>query len=164
MWLCPLPVQAVVGLSNAPTRSISFYNTHTDETLEVCYFKKGCYQSHALRQIDHILRDHRTGDIHPIDHQLLDLLHIISVKSCTTEPFHIISGYRSPATNALLRRISKGVAQHSWHMHGKAIDIRLPDHDTRHLKQLAMKCRVGGVGYYPESDFVHLDTGEVRCW
>jgi uncharacterized protein YcbK (DUF882 family) len=164
VWLCPLPVQAAVWQLAAPNRSLSFYNTHTNETLEVHYFQKGFYQARALRQINHILRDHRTGDIHPIDHHLLDLLHAVSKKSCTTTPFHIVSGYRSPATNARLRKLSKGVAQHSLHMQGRAIDIRLPDCDTRQLKQIAMNFKVGGVGYYPESDFVHLDTGEIRHW
>jgi uncharacterized protein YcbK (DUF882 family) len=164
LWLCPLPVQAAFRQLAASNRNLSFYNTHTNETLDVRYFENGRYQSRALKRINYILRDHRTGDIHPIDYHLLDLLYAVSQKSCTAAPFHIISGYRSPATNAMLRKISKGVALHSLHIQGKAIDIRLPDCDTRHLKQIAMNFKVGGVGYYPASDFVHLDTGEVRYW
>ena len=145
-------------------KNLAFYNTHTDERLEVCYFRKGKYNTEALRKINYILRDHRTGDIKAIDVQLLELLHAISITTKSQAPFHIISGYRSAATNRKLRRNSNGVASRSMHMQGKAIDIRVPDLSTKKLHRVAIKMKGGGVGYYPRSDFVHVDVGRVRYW
>jgi uncharacterized protein YcbK (DUF882 family) len=110
------------------------------------------------------LRDHRTGQMHPIDRKLLDLLHEVQRRTGSQAPFEMISGYRSAATNERLRRQGHRVARRSLHMVGKAIDIRLPDLSTRRLRDAAVAMRRGGVGYYARSNFVHLDTGRVRRW
>ena len=109
-------------------------------------------------------RDFRTGDVHAIDTGLLDLLHNLTTVTETTRPFQVISGYRSPATNAMLRQVSEGVAAGSLHMQGLAIDIRLADVPLGKLRKAALAMKRGGVGYYPASDFVHVDTGRVRAW
>lgn len=148
----------------ASRRSLAFYNIHTDEHLRICYFEQGRYLPSALSDINYILRDFRTDTIKAIDPHLLDLLHTINDRIGSRETFHVISGYRTPATNALLRRESTGVAQHSLHVKAKAIDIRLPGYSTRRLRNLCVSLRAGGVGYYPRSDFVHVDTGRFRTW
>jgi uncharacterized protein YcbK (DUF882 family) len=145
-------------------RSLSFYNLHTDERLNICYFMCGRYQTQALNKIDFILRDHRSGEIKPIDRALLDLLFDLSRQIDPGSCFHVISGYRSPTTNARLRKRSRGVASGSLHMEGRAIDIRVPGYNTSRLRQICQNLKAGGVGYYPKSDFVHVDTGRVRSW
>lgn len=145
-------------------RSLAFFNTHTGERLSVCFFKNGAYCPEAMQRINRILRDHRTGDIEAMDTRLLDLLYSVNQRLGTGSPFHIISGYRSPKTNTKLRKRSSGVAKFSFHMLGRAIDIRLPGCDTRRLRQACRDLKLGGVGYYPRSDFVHVDTGAFRTW
>jgi uncharacterized protein YcbK (DUF882 family) len=145
-------------------RTLSFYNTHTRERLQACYFKNRALCADSLSQIDHILRDHRTGDIKEIDRKLLDLLFVLRKKLKTNKPFHIISGYRSPKTNGMLRKNSQGIAKNSLHMEGQAIDIRIPQLPLTHLRKTAMSLMAGGVGYYPDSDFIHVDVGWVRYW
>ncbi len=147
-----------------PDRQLAFFNIHTGEKLCVCYYSEGNYHPDALARIDQVLRDHRTDEIKPIDPRLLDLLHAVRSRIRPCDPFHVISGYRSTATNEKLRRRTSGVASKSLHTQGQAIDIRLPGYRTRRLRDLCMTFRAGGVGYYPESDFVHLDTGRVRAW
>jgi len=150
---------------NAPMeRSLGFYNTHTDETLKTVYWAEGKYQPEALREINRILRDYRTGDVYSMDENLLDLLYLLQAKTGRKGGFHIISGYRSPATNAMLSARSAGVAKRSYHMQGKAIDIRLPGYDLEKLHQAALALKAGGVGYYPSSNFIHVDVGPVRRW
>jgi uncharacterized protein YcbK (DUF882 family) len=145
-------------------RTLAFYNVHTQEQIEVCYFDQDGYRFEALTQIDHILRDHRTGKINPIDTSLIDLLYTVQCQIRPLSPFSIISGYRSPETNERLRRASSGVAKRSLHTKGQAIDIRLPGYQTAKLRDLCVTLQSGGVGYYPKSDFVHLDIGPVRTW
>ena len=148
-------------------RTLSFFNTHTGERLETTYCCDGKYEPEALKQIDHILRDWRVDKVKPIDPKLLDLLHELSGTLETDSPFHIISGYRSPVTNAGLREkggAHTGVATQSLHMVGKAIDIRVPGVKLDHLRRAARSLKLGGVGYYPTSNFVHVDTGRVRYW
>lgn len=161
-----LPLQTLAAsLSKTdPQRRLSFYNTHTCESIDTCYFEQGAYCRDALDQINYILRDHRAREVHPIDLHLLDQLYAIKSKVCPKAPFYIISGYRSPATNIMLRQTTKGVARTSFHTKGRAIDIRLPGYRTKRLRDLCIAMKCGGVGYYPESNFVHLDTGPVRCW
>ena len=146
------------------TRALNFIHTHTGERLAVKYFSGGAYLPDALATIDYLLRDFRTGDVQSIDADLLDLLHGLAGLTQTTQPFQIISGYRSPATNEMLRHRSEGVAAGSLHMKGQAIDIRLGDVPLIRLRQAAVEIRRGGVGFYPASDFVHVDTGRVRMW
>lgn len=145
-------------------RRLKFFNTHTKERLEVCYLRDGQYHPEAIEAINNILRDHRTNEVHPIDHRLLDLLHGIRTKAGQDSCLHIISGYRSPATNAKLRRRSRGVARKSLHMLGYAVDIRIPGVRTASVRKIAMGLKQGGVGYYRKSDFVHVDIGPVRTW
>ena len=146
------------------TRSLSFVHTHTGESLSAVYFRSGSYQSAGLEQINHVLRDFRTSEVHAIDPSVLDILFDLQVRMNREEPYQVISGYRSPRTNAALRRCSTGVAEHSLHMQGKAIDVRVSGFATRKLHELALQMGRGGVGFYPASDFVHLDCGRVRCW
>ncbi|MBU4494381.1 MAG: DUF882 domain-containing protein [Acidobacteria bacterium] len=145
-------------------RTLSFYQTHTCETLDACYWNDGDYVPHSLQQIDLILRDHRTGEVKPIEKKLLDMLFVLQKNLKTDKNIHIISGYRSPQTNQKLRKKSLGVAKKSLHMSGKAVDIRIPGIPLQKLRRAAMDLKAGGVGYYPGSDFIHIDTGRVRCW
>ncbi|HEV2284397.1 MAG TPA: DUF882 domain-containing protein [Steroidobacteraceae bacterium] len=145
-------------------RCVSFVHTHTGEALRATYFEDGAYQADCLARVDHLLRDFRTGDVHPIDPALLDILFDLQVRADRDEPFQVICGYRSPATNAMLHRRSEGVAVHSMHLEGRAIDIRLGGYSTRELAGHARALGRGGVGYYEQSDFVHVDTGRVRTW
>lgn len=147
-----------------PERSLSLYNIHTGESLEAVYWANGRYLSEPLAEINHILRDHRTGKKQSFDTRLLDLLYSIRTKLEVQQPFYIISGYRSPKTNAILRKWDGGVARKSYHMYGKAVDIRLPGFRLSSLRRVAMEQKGGGVGYYPRSGFIHLDLGSVRYW
>lgn len=149
---------------DAGRRALAFHNLHTGENLDLVYWSDGAYHPDALHQINHLLRDFRTGDVHPIAPQLLDLLVEVNGQLETTDPFEVISGYRSPATNAMLRHESEGVAKASLHMQGEAIDVRVADRSLAMLHKAAMGLRGGGVGYYPHSDFVHIDIGRVRYW
>jgi uncharacterized protein YcbK (DUF882 family) len=153
----PLPV------GHAP-RALSFYNLHTDERLRTVYWEDGEYVTGALDRINYILRDFRRNEIKPIDRKLLDLLVALRKKLDTSADIDIISGYRSPQTNAMLHAHSEGVAIHSMHVYGKAIDIHVPGRELAMVRRAALSLQYGGVGYYPHSDFVHVDTGRVRHW
>ncbi len=145
-------------------RSLSFLNLHTGEHINTAYWADGDYLPEGLLAINHLMRDFRTGDQKKIDHRLLELLYQTRMHLETEDHIHLISGYRSPKTNAMLRKHSKGVALHSLHMDGKAADIRIPGRTLEHLHQVALSMRGGGVGYYPHSGFVHIDCGRVRSW
>ena len=145
-------------------KTLSFEHTHTGEKLKIIYFERGNYIKDALQEINYLLRDFRTDDIHPIDTALLDQLFYLKQTLGLNKPFHIISGYRSPFTNAQLRKHSHGVAEHSFHMQGKAIDIRVERLSSRTIRNAALTMAQGGVGYYPRNNFVHLDTGRFRTW
>jgi uncharacterized protein YcbK (DUF882 family) len=145
-------------------KGLAFYNTHTRENLSATYFRSGQLLPEALQKINYILRDHRTGEVREIDVRLLDLLHRLAGEIGCSQPFHVISGYRSKKTNAYLCQEGGGVAAGSLHMSGQAIDIRLPDCCLSDLRKAALSLKAGGVGYYPKSDFVHVDIGRVRCW
>jgi uncharacterized protein YcbK (DUF882 family) len=145
-------------------RSLSFYHTHTGESLDVTYFSGGEYDQAALDDLNRFLADFRTGDEVEMDPGVFDILHEIQVVSGSTGTFEVISAYRSPATNEMLRGRSGGVARNSQHVRGKAIDVRLTDLDTAELRDVALSLKRGGVGYYQQSDFVHVDTGRVRRW
>lgn len=162
--ITPLPAAAAINRQPKATRELTLFNPHTQERLKVCYYRGGQYAPECLEQLNHIMRDYRTGDVKHIDTGLFDLLYEISTHIPTHSPFHVISGYRSPATNARLRRHSKGVASKSLHLQGKAVDIRVPDLSARDLREIAVRIKGGGVGYYPKSGFVHVDVGQVRYW
>ena len=147
-----------------PSRGLRLQNLHTGEALAVDYAAGGRYLDDALAEVNQVLRDFRTGDVGPIDPTLLDLLHALAERTGTRQPFQVISGYRSPATNAALHQRSSGVATHSLHMEGRAIDIRLADVALPTLRDAALSLQLGGVGFYPGSNFVHVDTGRVRRW
>lgn len=145
-------------------RTLRFVHTHTGEKLVAPYSQGGCYLPECLDRVSHFLRDFRTGESYPIDPGLLDILYDLQIQADREDAFQIISGYRSPATNSNLRSKSKGVAERSLHMQGKALDIRLTGFSTRKLRDLALSLQRGGVGYYASSDFLHIDTGRVRFW
>jgi uncharacterized protein YcbK (DUF882 family) len=145
-------------------RTLGMVNTHTGERLQVRYFEAGQYVPAAMDRLSHLLRDHRSGESAAIDPRLFDQLHALA-RCAECEPhFEIISGYRSPASNAKLQAKSKGVATNSLHMQGRAIDVRLSGTRCSNLRDLALAMQSGGVGYYAKSDFVHLDTGRFRTW
>jgi uncharacterized protein YcbK (DUF882 family) len=165
--LVPLALAAPWGRARAarPERGLSFRHLHTGERLSVTYYAEGDYVAESLSEVDRLLRDFRTGEVHPIDPALLDILHDLTVAvERRGRTLDIISGYRSPKTNAMLRKRSSGVAKRSLHMQGRAIDVRLPGLDTARLRKAAVGMGRGGVGYYRKSDFVHLDTGRFRTW
>lgn len=162
--LAPLPWPAAVAARVPRDPRLALYNTHTGESLTSVYRRDGTILPDAIAALSHILRDHRTDEVKTIDARLLDLLAELARRLDCREPFHVISGYRSPATNAALRRQSRGVAHRSYHLQGKAIDVRLPGVDTALLWRAALREQGGGVGHYPRSDFIHLDTGPVRQW
>jgi uncharacterized protein YcbK (DUF882 family) len=162
--ISPCPCFAALRGRLLSERKLAFFNPHTGESLEAVYWANGKYLSPAMTKIDHILRDYRTNEIKPIDFRLLDLLCDVAMKFESQQPFHIISGYRSPKTNAFLRQCGRGVAKNSLHIQGKAADIRLPDVRLASLRQAAVNLKGGGVGYYPRSNFVHIDVGRIRYW
>ena len=159
-----LAATRIVRAADDGHRTLSFVHTHTGEQLTAAYYKEGAYCSTVLQQVNVLLRDFRNNTVYPIDPLLLDRLFLLQSVIGGSEPFQVISGYRSPATNAALRERSNGVAEHSLHMEGRAIDVRLAGVATEKLARLAIQQASGGVGFYRVSDFVHVDTGRVRSW
>ena len=145
-------------------RTLAFDHLHTGEKAKITYWEHGKYIPDALAEVNHILRDHHNGKVHKIDRNLLNLLHALHKKVGSNQPFKVICGYRSPETNAMMHENSTGVAKHSMHIEGRAVDIALADRPLRDLRRAALGLRDGGVGYYPESQFVHVDTGPIRKW
>ncbi|MEE1657851.1 DUF882 domain-containing protein [Microvirga sp. CF3062] len=156
------PMQGAAAFGE--TRTLSFFHTHTKESLTVTFRRNGRIDEGALSQLNWFLRDWRVEKPAQMDARLFDILWEVYRESGSSQPINIISAYRSPETNGALRRRSSGVAEHSQHMLGKAMDIRLPDVETGRLRAIAMKMQYGGVGYYASSAFVHVDTGSVRAW
>lgn len=148
----------------AVPRSIAFRHTHTGESLSLTYAVGNEYLPQALSAVDRVLRDHRTHAVHPMDPALLDQLHQLTEITGTRSPFQVICGYREPRSNEMLRSRSTGVARQSLHLEGRAVDVRLADVALAELRDAAVSLGAGGVGFYPESNFVHLDTGRVRRW
>jgi uncharacterized protein YcbK (DUF882 family) len=145
-------------------RVLSFVHTHTHERLSVAYFADGAYLPEGLASLNSFLKDHRTGQEHAIDPALYDMLNDLRFVTRTNSPFQVISAYRSPNTNAMLRQNGGGVAKGSLHLLGRAIDVRLADVSSATLRDAALELQRGGVGYYRGPDFVHVDTGRVRRW
>jgi uncharacterized protein YcbK (DUF882 family) len=156
--------RAEAGPGAEVVRRLTLKNLHTPEVLDVVYRRGDRYVPEALAQVDVLLRDYRTGDRHPIDPHLLDILYEVAQGVGVDPVFSVISGYRSPQTNAMLHERSAGVASHSLHMEGRAIDVRLTHVDCAALASKALEMKRGGVGYYRQSDFVHLDNGRIRTW
>lgn len=146
-------------------RRLSLYNLHTDESVEACYWEHGVYVPTALEQLNVVLRDHRTGETRQMSPALIDLVYALSLRLGSSSPVQVISGYRSPATNALLRAGgSGGVAERSLHITGEALDLCFEDRPLSQVRDTALALRGGGVGYYPKSGFVHVDVGRLRSW
>ncbi|MGA7178936.1 MAG: DUF882 domain-containing protein [Thiobacillaceae bacterium] len=165
MLAAALPVPALANQKLAAAeRRLHLYNLYTGETSNLAYWAQGEYVPESLAEINRILRDHRTDELAAIDTRLLDLLNRVSAAVGTSQPFEVVCGYRSPATNQMLMETTSGVARHSLHMEGKAIDIRLADIALADLQRVGLELGGGGVGYYPDSNFVHLDVGRVRTW
>ncbi|MBL4712801.1 MAG: DUF882 domain-containing protein [Gammaproteobacteria bacterium] len=156
--------KTLANTTTAAERKLSLVNLHTGESINATYWADGKLQADELAAINRILRDHRTNDIHPMDTKLLDLLNTLQQTMNSEQTFQVISGFRSAKSNAALSKKSNGVAKKSLHMQGKAIDIRLPGCQLSDLRKAAINCQAGGVGYYPNSNFIHIDTGNVRRW
>ncbi len=146
------------------SRSLFLYHPERKEYIDGIYFDNGRYISSVMKKIDYLFRDNQNGKIITIHNHLIDVLSYLQKSLKTRNPFHIVSGYRSPGTNANLRKRQNGVAKNSLHMYGMAADIRLNGCDLNLLRQTASNLRAGGVGYYPQSKFIHLDIGEIRYW
>lgn len=143
---------------------ISFRHSHTGESFSGVYRIGDRYLPEAFERMNYILRDFRTGESFPMDPHVIDIASIIQAKTGHYQPLEVLSGYRSPKTNNMLRHASAGVASNSLHMYGQAMDIRMRGYRTGKLQVVAKNLKAGGVGYYPRSDFVHVDTGKVRFW
>jgi uncharacterized protein YcbK (DUF882 family) len=152
------------GWCRADERRLKFRHLHTDERLDVVYVAAGRYLPGALLQVDHFMRDWRRDAVVRIDHHLLDFLFFVQTRAGAFGECEVLCGYRTPETNAMLRRRSRGVAKRSYHLYGRAVDVSLPQAPLRRIRDTALDLEQGGVGYYPRSDFVHLDTGPVRTW
>jgi uncharacterized protein YcbK (DUF882 family) len=156
------------GLAQAkftqPERWLRLFNLHTAETAVVAYWADGQYVDSGLDALDSFFRDHRNGEIYPMDPNLLDVVYLLSNLSGSKRHVEVVCGYRSPQTNEMLRSTTSGVAKHSYHLTGQAIDLYIPGVSLARLHQIAKSLRAGGVGYYPSSNFIHVDTGPVRYW
>ena len=163
--VAPAALAGITASAVHGERRLSLRNLHTGERLTTTYWADGDYLKEELVAVNRLLRDHRNGEVSPIDHKLLDRLHALQQTLGHDGDYQVISGYRSPASNARLQQASNGgVAKRSLHMQGRAIDIRLPGVELNQLRQAALSQQAGGVGYYPKSNFVHLDTGRPRFW
>ena len=150
--------------ASAGSRSIAFVHTHTGEAISAEFKRDGVFDPRGVERLNRFLRDHRNGKAYEMDPGLFDILYEIRERVGSNAPFHLISAYRSPETNAMLRRTTSGGASKSRHTHGRARDVRLPGVDTQLLRNIALELAQGGVGYYEGSDFIHVDTGRVRRW
>ena len=155
---------ALANTSNTDERVLRLHNLHTGESIKATYWAEGEYIAEELAAIDNVLRDHRADKMIKMDRTLYDLLYALQQQVSSKRSYHVISGYRAPGTNARLRNNSNGVAKRSLHMQGKAIDIRLPGVELEQLRKAALSLKAGGVGYYPKSNFIHVDTGRPRFW
>lgn len=154
------------GVISDGARRLSFRNAHTGESFSGVYRIGDKYLPDAFTQINTVMRDFRTNQLYPMDPRVMDIVYTVHRMTGEHRPLEIISGYRSPKTNSMLRGNSKssGVAKNSLHMQGRAIDLRMEGFSTARLRDLAVGLKAGGVGYYPKSDFVHMDSGDVRAW
>lgn len=163
--LC-LPWSATRGSSKIvyPDRVLPLHNVHTGEKENITFWSDGHYVESGLNQINWLLRDFRTGDVKAIDPRLMNILYLLTKRVDTEKSLLVLSGFRSKKTNDMLRKTTEGVARRSFHMAGRAVDIRIPKIRSVDVQKAALTLGGGGVGYYPSSNFVHLDTGPVRTW
>ena len=159
-----IPAFAATAQAAPGERTLRLYNTHTGEKLSTVFWAEGQFIPDAMKDINKVLRDHRNNKVADMDPELMLMLTAVNEKMGNNKELHIISGYRSPESNAKMHANSNGVAKHSLHMEAKAIDIRIPGKDLKMLQRAAMSIKGGGVGYYPDSQFVHMDTGRLRSW
>ena len=153
-----------LGWSHHLARSLNLHNALTGENLKVEYWVQGEYVPDALKALDHFLRDPHNGKVTAIDPKLFDFIHDIAGKLDVSRTVNITSGYRSPATNEWLRRCNSAAAKDSFHVKGRAVDIRIPGRSVKSVRRTALALGQGGVGYYPHSRYVHIDTGPVCSW
>ncbi|MGL4473856.1 MAG: DUF882 domain-containing protein [Shewanella sp.] len=161
---CALPTPVLASRSTTDVRKLSLYNLHTGERDVGTYWVNGDYQSQVMDGFNHLLRDHRTNDVFAMDQRLYDILFKLHMSLNTNKEIQVISGYRSLKTNAMLASKSKGVAKHSYHTRGMAIDLAIPGTSLGDIRDAAKALKLGGVGFYPRSGFVHVDCGPVRSW
>ena len=159
-----LPSAKSVASMLSTERTLNFHNVHTDEELTLTCCPEREYDRETRLRFSSLLRDHHADEVREMDAGLIDIFFALSAFTGSNGTFKILSGYRSPETNGWLRRFSHGVAEHSMHIEGKAVDIRMDDLSVSQIRQAGMALAMGGVGYYPRSDFVHLDTGRIRHW
>ncbi|MCU5775041.1 YcbK family protein [Erwiniaceae bacterium BAC15a-03b] len=164
LGLSLLPGQAFATLSTPRPRVLTLNNLHTGETLKTEFFNGTSYDKDELSRLNHFFRDYRANKVKSIDPKLFDQLYRLQAMLETRKPVQLISGYRSRATNNELRAHSRGVAKHSYHTLGQAMDFHIEGISLSNVRKAALKMRAGGVGYYPSSDFVHIDTGPLRNW
>ncbi len=157
-------VSPALALPSGGEYRIALRNAHTDETFVGTYRVGNKYLPQAFERINYVLRDFRANEVFPIDPRAIDILAIVHRMSGSRVPYSVLSGYRNPNTNAMLREGSRGVAKRSLHMSGQAVDVRMENFSTARLRDLAKRLKAGGVGYYPRSGFVHMDSGEFRTW
>ncbi len=163
--LMPLfPAKNAYAMSNFASWRIAFRNSHTGESFSGVYRVGDKYIPEAFERMNYVLRDFRTDEVFPMDPRVLDIAKLLQDRTKINGPIEVLSGYRSPKTNSMLRGASTGVAKNSFHMYGQAMDIRMPGHSTKRLRDTAKGLKAGGVGYYPKSNFLHIDTGKVRSW
>ena len=153
-----------LGWSHHTNRSLNLHNALTGETIQVAYWEKGEFVPDALEALNHFLRDPHNGQVTDIDPKLFHFIYGITSELDAKGTIKIISGYRSQSTNERLRRRNAAAAKRSFHVRGQAVDIRIPDHSTKSVRRVALDLKQGGVGYYPRSRYVHIDTGPVRSW
>ena len=159
-----MPRRVTRDAALATARRLSLHNLHTGDTFGEAYYENGAYVPAAMAEAQRVLRDWRNGEEHMMDPRLFDVLHSVSADLGTSQPFQIISGYRSPASNAAMHARSAGVASNSQHMYGKAVDVRIQGVELTNLHKAALAQKAGGVGIYPVSNWVHIDTARVRTW
>lgn len=154
----------VLASQTAPVRKLRFYNPHTGERVAASYWENGVYDHDSIKEFSWLFRDYRANSQKSIDAKLFDQLFELQRRLEVQKEIHVVCGYRSERTNAMLRRTTRGVAKKSYHMSGKAVDIRIPGIDVARIRKAALSMKAGGVGYYPKSRFVHMDTGPIRHW
>lgn len=148
----------------ALSRSIHLINPHTGDNLKAVYWEKGVYYPEPMKDISYMMRDHHSQEMSPIDPRLIDTLHLLQLTLGTQCPFEVVCGYRTPKSNAFIYKHERGVARNSYHIYGRAIDIRMKERTPGQIQRAAWSLQQGGVGYYPKANFVHIDTGGVRRW
>lgn len=162
--IVPLSFAKPVEAASDKNWRVVFRHAHTGESFNGVYRVGNKYLPEAFERLNYVLRDFRTGEVFPMDPRVVDLIAMVQKKAAQKQPLEIFSGYRSPKTNSRLRHETSGVAKNSFHMYGQAIDFHIKGYSTKGLQKIALDMRGGGVGYYPKSDFVHMDTGTVRSW